>query len=91
MKKSYSVNGVVYDFTDVHEECGMLNGMCLTPPYYGNRAWLDSHSFQLEGYRRVEAREVVEPSRVDNSYTVWGGELRDRLPRGARYYRKGAM
>ena len=25
----------------------------------------------------------------DNSYHMWGGELRDRLPRGARYYQRG--
>lgn len=25
----------------------------------------------------------------DNSYTMWGGELRDKLPHGARYYQRG--
>lgn len=89
MRKSYSVDGKVYDFTDVREECGMLNGMCTTSLYYGQRAWLDPHGFQIEGYRRVEAVEIKPIKKVDNSYTMWGGELRDRLPHGARYYKRG--
>lgn len=91
MRKTYSVNGVVYDFTDVHMECGMLYGMCITSPYYGQYAWLDPNGFQICGKRRIQAVEVKPQVRVDNSYTMWGGELRDKLPHGARYYRKGVF
>ena len=89
MNKSYSVNGVVYDFTDVHMECGMLYGRCTTSPHRGKWAWLDLCGIQFEGVgnRRMQATEVVHrPTICDNSYTMWGGELRDKLPHGARYY-----
>ena len=89
MNKSYSVNGVVYDFTNVHMECGMLVGECITKPHWGKLAWLDPSGIQFFGVgnRRVQAVEVVHrPTICDNSYTVWGGELRDKLPHGARYY-----
>jgi hypothetical protein len=72
-------------------ECGMLYGQCITGPYRGQYAWLDPEGFQICGKRRVQA-EVLrpqEPTPVDNSYTMWGGELRDRLPHGARYYQRG--
>ena len=89
MKKSYSINGVVYGFTDVRIECGMLIGECTTRPHWGQLAWLDPSGVQFWGERRVEAREVVAPTMTDNSYTMWGGELRDKLPHGARYYQRG--
>jgi hypothetical protein len=35
----------------------------------------------------MKAVEVVHrPTVSNNSYTMWGGELRDKLPHGARYY-----
>lgn len=86
MRKSYCYNGKVYDFTDVHMECGMLYGKCVTMPYYGEMAWLDSSGFQICGKRRVMASEVRPQVHTDNSYTMWGGELRDTLPHGSRYY-----
>jgi hypothetical protein len=89
MQKSYSVNGVVYNFTNVHEECGMLVGECTTRPHWGQLAWLDDHGVQFFGESRVEAQEVIESTLVDNSYTMWGGQLRDKLPHGARYYQRG--
>ena len=89
MRKSYCYNGKVYDFTDVRMECGMLYGMCVTMPYYGEMAWLDPNGFQICGKRRVEASEVKPHVHTDNSYTMWGGELRDTLPHGARYYQRG--
>lgn len=88
MRKSYSVDGKVYDFTDVRMECGSLCGICTTGPYRGKWAWLDSHGFQIERQRRIQAVEV-KPTVTDNSYTMWGGQLRDKLPNGARYYQRG--
>ena len=88
MRKSYFVDGRVYDFTDVHMECGMLYGRCTTSPYRDKWAWLDHHGFQIERQRRVQAVEVI-PTVCDNSYTMWSGELRDKLPRGTRYYQRG--
>ena len=87
MRKSYSVDGKVYDFIDVHMECGMLYGRCTTSPYRNQYAWLDPDGFQICGKRRVTASEVKSQVHIDNSYTMWGGEIRDNLPHGARYYR----
>lgn len=86
MDKRYSVNGKIYIFTDVHAECGELCGECITAPYFGKVAWLYSDGFQFSGRRRVDAREITERTVTDNSYTMWGGQLRDKLPHGARYY-----
>lgn len=89
MQKSYSVNGVRFDFTNVHEECGMLVGECTTKPHWGQLAWLDPHGVQFFGEHRVVAVEIVTKTPADNSYMMWGGELRDKLPHGARYYMRG--
>ena len=88
MRKSYSINGVVYNFIDVHEECGMLIGKCITKPHYGQFAWLDSDGVQFFCENRVYAVEVA-PSNTDCTYMLWGGQLRDRLPHGMRYYMTG--
>ena len=89
MKKSYSINGVVYDFTDIHFECGMFVGECTTQPHYGKLAWLDNNGFQFFYESRVEAKLISEPPTTDSSYYIWGKELRDKLPHGARYYQRG--
>ena len=89
MKKQYLLNGTIYNFVNVYKECGMLYGMCITFPHCGKWAWLDSNGFQFEGRRRVAAEELADSPRIDNSYTMWGGELRDKLPHGARYYQRG--
>lgn len=89
MKKSYAVNGVVYNFTNVHEECGVLVGECTTKPHWGQLAWLDPSGVQFFGESRVDAVEVVAPSDADGTYMLWGGQLRDKLPHGARYYMNG--
>ena len=89
MDKTYSINGVIYNFTDVTKECGMLVGECTTRPHWGQLAWLDPNGVQFFGESRVEAVEVVEKPTTDSSYYFWGGELRDKLPHGARYYQRG--
>lgn len=88
MQKSYSVNGVRCDFTNVHEECGMLVGECTTRPHWGQLAWLDPNGVQFFGEHRVEAVEI-RAFQTDGTYTMWGGELRDKLSHGARYYMRG--
>lgn len=88
MRKHYAVrNGGVYSFDDVHMECGVLCGICTTHPNEGKLAWLDTNGFQFEGSHYIQARPI-DNVRCDNSYTMWGGQLRDRLPHGARYYRE---
>lgn len=88
MKKSYSVNGVVYNFTDVHCENGVFVGECITQPHYGKLAWLDDKGIQFFYEPRIEAVEIVT-HQTDGTYRMWGGELRDKLPHGARYYMRG--
>lgn len=87
MKKSYSINGVVYNFDNVHMECGVLTGECTTRPHWGQLAWLDPNGVQFFGESRVEAVEIIPQPTTDSSYHFWGKELRDKLPHGARYYR----
>ena len=88
--KIYSVNGTEYEFTDVHIECGILCGRCITGYHFGEYAWLDNDSFQIWGTKQwVQAVEIIPKTNVDNTYIMWGGELRDRLPHGARYYQRG--
>ena len=55
----------------------------------GRFAWLDNNSgIQFEGNKRFEAVEIVnhDSIRLPYGYTIWGGEVRDRLPNGARFY-----
>lgn len=91
MNKSYSINGVVYNFIDVHEECGVLVGECTTRPHWGQLAWLDPTGVQFFGESRVEATEIVhyETPFPPPGYHYWGGELRNsaewRRTRGGRY------
>jgi hypothetical protein len=82
------VNGAVYNFTDVHCERGMFVGECTTQPHYGKLAWLDDNGFQFFWEHRIEATEVNKQL-TDGTYHMWGGELRDKLPHGARYYMNG--
>lgn len=89
MQKSYSVNGIRFDFTDVHEECGVLVGECTTRPHWGQLAWLDDHGVQFFGESRVDAKLIVDPPTTDSSYYFWGKELRDKLPHGTRHYMRG--
>ena len=90
MLKHYIVgNGHIYSFDDVHMEFGELCGTCTSYPNKGKFAWLDSNGFQFETGPHIKARPMDEPVVVDNSYAMWGGELRDKLPHGARYYQRG--
>ena len=74
MDKAYSINGVIYNFTDVTKECGMLVGECTTRPHWGQLAWLDQNGVQFFGESRVEAQQVFPNTNpVDNTYTMWGG------------------
>lgn len=59
----------------------------------GEEAWLDPNGFQFDGKRRVSAKKIVQGAtcsacsdHVPYGYAVWGGQLRDKLPHGARYY-----
>lgn len=93
MKTAYVVDGKTYVFTNVHAECGMLYGECITKPHYGKEAWLDPNGFQFRFEPRVEATEIpyeAEPTfMVPHGYHYWGGELRNnaewRNLRGRRW------
>lgn len=54
----------------------------------GHFTWLDNSGIQFEGSRRFEAAEVVnhDSVRLPYGYMIWGGEMRDKLPHGARFY-----
>lgn len=80
MKKSYRYNGKIYDFVDVHYECGMLYGECTTVPYRGAFAWLDDKGFQICVHPRVEAEEITSDEQhwvVPNGCHYWGGQIRN--------------
>ena len=87
MKKHYFANGKTYTFDIIYTEetkCGTVQlGVCREN---GKTAWLDSRGIQFEGGRRFEATEMCAEPRVPYGYQMWGGELRDVLPHGARYY-----
>ena len=80
MNKSYSINGKVYNFTDVSMECGMLYGKCTTPPHNNEWAWLDPYGVQFEHQRRIAATEIFHFDTATlnpRDYHYWGGELRN--------------
>lgn len=90
--KRYRSNGSVYTFEtkgedyEIETKYGhMWLATCLEN---GREAWLDSHGIQFIGESRFEAEEFFLDNCVPYGFTVWGGELRDSLPHGARYYMK---
>lgn len=91
MELFYQVNDTVYHFKNIISENGRLWGVCESEPYRGCGAWLDSNGFQFEYHKRVEARQIDPPTRsaVPYGYTLWGGQLRDTLPHGRRWYMNG--
>lgn len=48
-------------------------------------AWLDENGIQFVGEDRFEAIKLEE-AHIPVGCQVWGGEIRDALPHGARYY-----
>ena len=90
MVKRYYANGKDYTFDTTYEK-NTMNGIIWLAVCRenGKEAWLDSHGIQFIGERRFEAEELFLDNYVPYGYTVWGGELRDALPHGARYYMKG--
>lgn len=89
MMKKYYANGTTYTF-DVAEayetRLGIVcYGKCREN---GRMAWLDGKGIQFVGESRCEAIKLEE-TRPSVGCQVWGGEIRDALPHGARYYIKG--
>ena len=79
LNKSYSVDGKVYDFTNVRTEGRFLYGRCTTHPYKDRWAWLDPYGFQIEGRRRIKAVEITRDSTlgIPHGCHYWGGEIRN--------------
>lgn len=89
MVKRYKIDGKIYTF-DVVESCDTLKGVMLiaTCRENGKGAWLDPHGVQFMGERRIEADEVLNHV-LPYGYSIWGGQIRDSLPHGRRYYMNG--
>lgn len=89
MMKKYYANGKTYTF-DVME----ANETRLGTVWYGKcrengrYAWLDGKGIQFVGENRFEATKLEE-TQLPVGCKIWGGEIRDALPHGARYYMKG--
>lgn len=89
VKYYQTVNGDCFSF-DVLGEYPTAFGVM----YYskcrenGRFAWLDNGGIQFKGSRRFEAVEIVnhDSVRLPYGYMIWGGEMRDKLPNGARFY-----
>lgn len=85
----YYANGKTYTFDVINAEntrCGtMWWSKCREN---GKMAWLDANGIQFEGEKRFEARKLAE-TRISPGCQIWGGEIRDALPHGARHYMKG--
>ena len=58
----------------------------------GRGAWLDANGIQFCGDKRVDAIPITNPSNsngIGYGYTMWGGQIRDALPHGRRWYMNG--
>ena len=89
MEVSYEYNGVIYRFSNIEHLNGYDYGVCTTPPHIGRGAWLDDKGFQLEGSSAVIAKKITEAPTIPYGYQMWGGQLRDALPHGRRWYMNG--
>lgn len=87
--KTYRVDNTLYTFevlnTLTTRRGTMWLGKCTRT---GKEAWLDECGFQFDGAKRIPA-QLVNNYQTDSSLRLWGGELRDKLPHGARYYMNG--
>lgn len=89
MKISYEYNGFIYRFSEIEHLNGRDYGICITYPYVGIGAWLNDEGFQFEGRSAVTAKKITEEPVIPYGYTLWGGQLRDSLPHGRRWYMNG--
>jgi hypothetical protein len=88
MVKKYVANDKTYTFdveyTEVTWRGTVWLGKCREN---GKDAWIDSHGIQFVGECRFAAKQVDMPdSNFPYGRIMWGGELRNARPRGARYY-----
>lgn len=82
----YYANGKTYTF-DVSEayetRCGIVcYGKCREN---GKFAWIDGKGIQFVGEERFEAHKLEE-SHMSIGCQMWGGQIRNALPHGARHY-----
>lgn len=84
----FKVNGKILHFEYVSE--GFDNTIYVKCKENGKYAFLYREEGILlwDGELGTEAVEIkeVESARLPYGYRMWGGELRDDLPHGARYY-----
>ena len=91
--RSYMVGEKVYVF-DIIEDVNTLRGKMYLGECRSNgrTAWLDESGFQFMGQRRVPAKLITNQSQsnpLGYGYTIWGGQIRDTLPHGRRWYMNG--
>lgn len=58
----------------------------------GKYAYLDDNGVRFDGARRVLASIVPNArnqGQLPYGYGIWGGQIRDMLPHGRRYYMNG--
>lgn len=86
MKKKYYAQGKIYTFDidlSIETYCdAVMEGICREN---GKTAWLDANGIQFIGEHRFEAKELAETT-MPFGCKMWGGQIRDALPHGTRYY-----
>ena len=85
----YYANGKTYTFDIISAENTRYGTILWSKcRENGKMAWLDANGIRFEGEGRFEARKLAE-SCLPAGYRIWGGQIRDALPHGARYYMRG--
>ena len=89
MITKYYANGTTYTFeiTETYDtRCGVIAyGKCREN---GKSAWIDNKGIQFVGEERFEAHKLEE-THFPAGCQMWGGEIRDALPNGSRFYFNG--
>lgn len=87
-------NNRIYTFTVIGESFNGRYGKTLVGKCRetGETAYLDDNGVRFRGCDRIIASIIPNPSQqnqIPYGYGIWGGQLRDRLPHGRRYYMNG--
>ena len=78
MKKSYSVNGDVYNFIHVCPQlCGKYIATCDTAPFRGETVQLDPNGFKFINGCYILATETTPVEEIDVSVEAMQAELRE--------------
>ena len=89
MMKKYYASGKTYTFDVMEAHETRIGTVCYGKcRENGRMAWFDGKGIQFVGEERFEAHKLEE-THFPVGCQMWGGEIRDALPHGARYYMKG--